>query len=72
MCACACACSHTPPDNLCHIHVPQVATDAFAELFGRAIMPSIDLVWFSISLYRLMGTRGLMYLGGYAVPLILS
>lgn len=40
----------------------KVAADAFAELFGRAIMPSIDLLWFSASLYRLMGARGVAYL----------
>lgn len=46
-----------------------VAADAFAELFGRAIMPSIDLVWFSASLYRLMGIRGVVYLAVYVRPL---
>jgi ABC-type uncharacterized transport system fused permease/ATPase subunit len=44
----------------------KVAADAFAELFGRAIMPSIDLLWFSASLYRLMGARGVAYLAAYA------
>jgi len=44
----------------------KVATDAIADLFGRAIMPSIDMIWFSSSLYRLMGLRGLLYIAGYA------
>eukprot|EP00041_Stephanoeca_diplocostata_P005046 m.55299 g.55299 ORF g.55299 m.55299 type:complete len:1330 (+) comp15539_c0_seq7:165-4154(+) len=44
----------------------KTTAESFAGIIGRIVMPTLDAVWFSSSLYKLMGMRGMYYLLSYS------
>lgn len=43
----------------------RIAAENFAEIWGKAVTPIIDITWFSVRLYSLIGLKGIQYIGAY-------